>query len=93
VSTSIINALKLDVIDQENLAVSAFESSSVTSRSRRLVRLNLKGIWTNSSTIITAFQSAYEFLAQPTVSQDFNMMTHIPKLQLADPCKQEELPI
>jgi hypothetical protein len=28
VSTSIINALKLDVIDQQNLAVSAFESSS-----------------------------------------------------------------
>jgi hypothetical protein len=55
VSTSIIDALKLDVIDQQNLAVSAFESSCVTSRSRRLVRLDLRGIWNNSSTIITAF--------------------------------------
>jgi hypothetical protein len=24
---------------------------------------------------------------------DVNMMTHIPKLQLADPCEQEDLPI
>jgi hypothetical protein len=55
------------------------------------VRLNLKGIWTNSSTITTAFESDYEFLAQPTMPQDANM-THIPKLQLADPC-EEELPI
>jgi hypothetical protein len=92
VSTSIIDTLKLDVIDQQNLVVSAFESSSVTSRSRRLVRLDLRGIWTNCTTI-TAFESAYEFLAQPTVPHDVNMMTHIPKLQLADPCKQEDLPI
>jgi hypothetical protein len=61
VNTSIIDALKLDVIGQQNLAMSAFESSSITSRSRRLVRLDLRGIWTNSSTIITAFESAYEF--------------------------------
>jgi len=92
-SMSIIDALKLDVIDQQNLAVSAFESSSVTSRPRRLVRLDLKGIWTNSSTIITAFESAYESLAQPTMPHDVNKMTHIPKLQLADPCGQEDLPI
>ena len=93
VSTSIIDALKLDVIDQQNLAVSAFESSFVKSRSRRLVRLDLRGTWTNSSTIITAFESAYEFLAQPTVPHDVKMMTHILKLQLADPCEQEDLTI
>jgi hypothetical protein len=53
----------------------------------------LRGIRTNSSTIITAFESAYEFLAQPTLPQDVNTVTHISKLQLADPCEQEEVPI
>jgi len=64
VSKSIIDALKLDVIDRRNMAVSAFESSSVTSGLRRLVRLDLRGIWTNFNTTITAFESAYEFLPQ-----------------------------
>jgi hypothetical protein len=93
VSTSIVEALKLDVIDQRDLAVSAFESSSVTSSSRKLVHLDMRGIWTNSSTTITAFESAYEFLPQPTVPHDVNMLTHIPKLQFADPREQEDLPI
>jgi hypothetical protein len=39
-STSIIDGRKLDVINQQNLAESAFESSSVTLRPRRLVRLH-----------------------------------------------------
>ena len=43
-SSSIIDGLKLEVVDQQNLAVSAFESSAATSSSRRLVRLDLRGI-------------------------------------------------
>ena len=58
VSKSIIDVLKLDVTDRRNLAVNAFESSSVTSGSRRLVRLDTRGIWTNFNTTITAFGSA-----------------------------------
>jgi hypothetical protein len=73
VSKSIIDALKLDVIDRRNLAVSAFESSTVTSGSRRLVHLDLRGIWTNFKTNITAFEGVYEFLPQPTVPRDINM--------------------
>ena len=93
VSSPIIDSLKLDVIDQQNLAVSAFESSPATSNSRRLVRLDLRGIWTNFSTTITAFESAYKFLPQPTVSREINGTTHTPKLQFADPREQEDLPI
>ena len=81
------------MIDQQNLAVNAFESSAATSSSRRLVRLHLRGIWTNFNTTITAFESAYEFLSQPTVSRDVNMMTNTPKLQFADPTEQDDLPI
>ena len=93
VSTSIIDAVQLNVIEQRSLAVSAFESSSVTSSPQRLVRLELRGIWTNSSTTITAFESAYQFLPQPTMPHDVNRMTHIRKLQLADPREEEDLPI
>jgi hypothetical protein len=93
VSSSNIDVLNLDIIDQRNLAVSAFESSTVMSRSLRLVRLQLRGVRTNSSTTIAAFDSVYEFLPQRTVPRDFNIMTHYPKLQFADPWEQEDLPI
>jgi hypothetical protein len=93
VSKSIIDALKLEVIDQLNLAVSAFESSSATSCSRRLFRLDLRGIWTNFNMTIAAFECAYEFLPQQTVPRDINMMTHAHKLQFADPGEHEDLPI
>ena len=85
ISTSIIDALNLEVIDQRDLAVGAFESPCITSSSQRLFRLDLKGICTNSSTTITLFESAYNFLAQRTEPHDVNGMTHIPKLQFADP--------
>jgi len=81
------------VVDQQNLAVSAFESSPATSSSRRLVRLDLRGIWTNFSTAIIAFQSAYKFLPQPTVSRVINGTIPTPRLQFADPRGQEDLPI
>jgi hypothetical protein len=84
VSKCIRDALKLDVIDRRNLAVSALESFPITSRSRRLVRLDLREIWTNFNTTITAFKSTYEFLPHPTVPRDINTTTHTPKLQFAD---------
>jgi hypothetical protein len=42
---------------------------------------------------ITTFESAYEFLPQPTVPRDINIMKHEHKLQFADPKEQEDLPI
>jgi hypothetical protein len=93
VRKTIIDALNLDVIDRRNLAFSAFESSTVRSGSRRLLRLDLRGIWTNINTTITAFESDYEFLPRPTVPRDIHMTTHTRKLQFADPRKQEDPPI
>jgi hypothetical protein len=49
-------------------------------------------MWTNFNTTITAFESAYEFLPQPTVPRDINK-THTAKLLFADPRKLEDLPI
>jgi hypothetical protein len=53
----------------------------------------LREIWINSSTTITAFEKACEFLPLPTVPHDVKIKTHIPKLQLMDPKEQEDLPI
>jgi len=93
ISTSIIGALKLEVIDQRNLAVGAFESPSITSSSRRLLRLNLRGFVPTSARTITAFESAYDFLPQTTVPHDVNGMTLIPKIQLSEPRDSEDVPI
>jgi hypothetical protein len=92
VSKAIIDALKLEVIEKRNLAVSAFESSSVMSCSRRLLRLDLRGIWTNFNTNITAIDSECMFLPQPTVPRDIKM-THTRKLQFAGPMEHEDLQI
>ena len=59
ISTSIIDTMKVDVVDQRNMAVGAFELQSIRSSSQRLFRLDLRGICTNSSTTIIAFESAY----------------------------------
>jgi len=55
--------------------------------------LELRGVWTNFNTTITAFESAYEFLPQPTAPRDINITTHNTKFQLADPKEREDLPI
>jgi hypothetical protein len=84
-STSIIEVLKLEVTDQQNLAVNAFESPTATSIPRRLVHLNLREIWNNFSANNTAFESTYEFLPPPTVSRNIDMRTHTPNLQFVEP--------
>ena len=93
ISTSIIDVLQLEVIDQRELTVGAIESACITSSSRGLVRLDLRGVCTKSSTTITSFESAYKFLPQPALPHDVNGMTHILKLQFADPRDSEDLPI
>jgi len=55
--------------------------------------LELRGVWTNFNTTITALESAYEFLPQPTVPRDTNITTHNTKFQLADTYEREDLPI
>jgi hypothetical protein len=55
--------------------------------------LDLREIGNDSGTVITAFQSAYKFLTQPSVSHDVTMIPQIPKIQFADPRGQDDLPI
>jgi hypothetical protein len=93
VSKPLIDALKLDVVGRRDLAISAFESSPVTSIPRRLVRMELKSIWSGFSTSITAYESAYEFLPQPSVPVTVAARAPTSELQLADPKGNEDLPI
>jgi hypothetical protein len=93
VSKSLMDALKLEVVGRRYLDTSAFESSPGTSSPRRLVRMELKSIWSGFSTHITAYESTYEFLPKPSVPLTVAAMTPASELQLADPKRTEELPI
>ncbi|KAJ4447846.1 hypothetical protein ANN_09854 [Periplaneta americana] len=85
VTKSIVDELKLEVVDCRDLAIGPFESSPTTPRPRRLVRFSMKSIWTNSTASITGFESTHAFCPQPAVPHDVKMLVHTRKLQLADP--------
>jgi hypothetical protein len=55
--------------------------------------MELKSIWSGFSTSITAYESAYEFIPQPSVPLTVAARAPTSELQLADPRGNEELPI
>jgi hypothetical protein len=68
--------------------------SSVVSNPCRLVRLDLKRIWTNCTTSVNAFESAPAFSPHPTPPHDVNLLGRTLKMQLADPKDDhDDLPI
>jgi hypothetical protein len=94
VAKTLIDDLKLDVVDRRNLVVSAFESRSSDSGPRRVARFCAKSTWTNTVVPITAFESTHALCPHPTVPQDITIMTQTRKIQLADPREGErDLPI
>jgi hypothetical protein len=85
VNKSLIDELFLEVIDRPALSVCSFETASPSSSQRRLVRMNMKGIWTNFSTPILALESDHSFSPHPRVPHDIQTLGNLRKLQLADP--------
>jgi hypothetical protein len=85
VNNSLIDELLLEVIDNRALSFSSFETASPSSSQRRLVRMNIKGIWTNFSISIPALESDHSFSPHPRVSPNVQTLGNIRKLQLADP--------
>ena len=94
VSESLINDLKLEIVDRRGLVVSAFESRSSETVPRRVARFRVKGTWNNTTVPITAFESTHAFCSHPTVPHDITTMAQTRKMQLADPKEGERyLPI
>jgi len=94
VARSIIDDLQLEVIDQRDLSVTAFESYPTAPGCRRLVRFSMRGAGTRVSTSLTAFESTHAFSHHPVVPYDIKTLAHARKLQLADPPSDpENLPI
>jgi hypothetical protein len=95
IKASLIDDLKLQAINEKELTVCAFESKSAQSSRRRLVRFNMKGVWTHSTVSITAYESAHALSAQPAVPQDVKTLAYTRKLQLADPKTHphEDIPV
>lgn len=94
IAKNLIDELRLEVIADQQLTVTGFEASSATTDSRKLVRLNVKGIWNKTEVPLTAFESTHSFSHHPTVPHDITMIGQTRKLHLADPTDTEtELPI
>ena len=94
VARSIIDDLQLEVIDQRDLSVTAFESHPTAPSWRRLVRFIMRGVRTRFSTSLTAFESTHAFSHHPVVPRDIKTLAYSRKLQLADPPGDpEKLPI
>ena len=95
IATSLIDDLKLQAINEKELTVCTFESQSTRSSRLRLVRFNMKGVWTHSSVSITAYESVHALSAQPAVPQDVKNLAYTRRLKLADPKtgSQEDIPV
>jgi len=93
-AASLIDDLKLEAINERDLTACAFESQSAQLSKRRLVRFDMKGVWTHSAFTITPYESTHALSAQPAVPQDVKTLAHVRKLQLADPKtkSQEDVP-
>jgi len=85
VARSIIDDPQLEVVDQRDLSVIAFESYPAAPSRRRLVRVSVRGAGSRVSTSLTAFKSAHAFSHHPVVPHDIKTLAHARKIQLADP--------
>jgi hypothetical protein len=92
---SLIYDLKLQAISERELTVCGFAAQSTQSSRRRLVRFNMKGVWTHFAVSITAYESTHALSAQPAVPHDVTTLPHACKLQLAEPKthSQEDVPV
>jgi hypothetical protein len=94
VAKTLIDDLKLEVVERRDLLVSAFESRSSDSCPRRVARFCAKSIWKNTTVPITAFDSTHALRPHPTVPHDITIMAQTRKMQLVDPREGErDLPI
>jgi len=94
IAGSVIDDLQLEVIDQQDLSVTAFETHPAAPCRRRFVPFNMRGTGTNASTLLTAFKSTHPFFRHPNVPHDIETLAHTPRLRLADPpCEPENLPM
>jgi len=66
IAKTLIDDLKLEVVDRRDLVVSAFESKSSESSPRRIARLHAKSAWNNTTIPITAFECFHAFCSHPT---------------------------
>jgi hypothetical protein len=80
VARALIDELQLEVMDQRDLSVTAFESYPTAPGWRRLVRLNVRRAGTRVSTSLTAFESTHAFSHHPVVPSDIKTLAHARKL-------------
>jgi hypothetical protein len=82
ITDTLIEDLKLRDVGHKK--VSAFESQPAPPSRRRLLRINVRGIWSNCTIPISAFESAHILSPQPAAAQEVGNLAHGRKIRLAD---------
>jgi len=94
VAKSLIDDLKLEMLDRQDLVVTAFESRSSDSIPRRFARFCEKSIRKNATVPINAFESSHALCPSLTVPHDITIMAQTRNIQLVDTMEGErDLPI
>ena len=94
ISESLITTLKLEVLAERHVSITAFETDRLPTEKRRLVRLQVQGLWNRSKQDITALESHNNYSTHPPISQNVSLPPTAQKIQLADPKDdQPDLPI
>jgi hypothetical protein len=89
-----LRVLQLEVIEQRDVSVTAFESNPTAHGRRRLVRFSVRGAGARVPTSLTEFESTHAFSHHPVAPLDMKTLAQARKLQLADPPGDpENLPI
>jgi len=85
ITNTLIEDLKLKTIEHRELNVSAFESRSAPPSQRRIIRFNVKSIWSICTNLIGAYGSAYMLTPLPAVPQKFGNLARGRRIRFADP--------
>jgi len=94
IARSVLDYLQLELTDQRDLSVTAFETYPTAPGRRIFVRFNKRGTRTNASTSLTAFESTHAFSRHPAVPHDIETLAHTRKQRLAEPPgDSENLPV
>jgi len=94
ITDTLIDDLKLRIIEHRELNVSAFESQSALPSHRRLVPLISRGLF-QTALSQSAPSRAHTLSPQPAVPQEVRTIAHDRRIQLADPKTDSigELPV
>jgi hypothetical protein len=93
ISTSLINQLKLEVLEKREIIITPFESTTAASQARLLFHVDIQGAQTKTQVSLTAMENDNTYSLHPTVPREVSRLPFTSKLQMADRMTSHNLPI